>query len=174
MYTLYRTNNVRLPEGFYLSDKWDCRFLDLAKHVATWSKDPKTQVGAVITKANKSPVLGYNGFPSRVQDTPDRYKDYELKHKLVLHAEQNAIAGASRSLSGNTLYCTYPPCIRCSMQIISEGISRVVSLKSSDAKMKKHKVDIELSMDVFLEAGVRFDIYDEPTIKLIGKQHGKA
>jgi dCMP deaminase len=27
---------------------WDKRFLDLAEHVAQWSKDPRTKVGAVI------------------------------------------------------------------------------------------------------------------------------
>lgn len=28
--------------------KWDARFLDLAALVASWSRDPSTQVGAVI------------------------------------------------------------------------------------------------------------------------------
>ena len=28
-------------------DKWDLRYLDLAKFIATWSKDPSKQIGAV-------------------------------------------------------------------------------------------------------------------------------
>ena len=45
-------------------NKWDKRYLALAKEVASWSKDPSTQVGA-ITVGNKKEVLsqGFNGFP---------------------------------------------------------------------------------------------------------------
>jgi len=45
-------------------DKWDERYLALAAEVATWSKDPSTQVGAV-TVGSKKEVLsqGFNGFP---------------------------------------------------------------------------------------------------------------
>ena len=28
--------------------KWDVRFLELAKQIASWSKDPSTQVGCVV------------------------------------------------------------------------------------------------------------------------------
>ena len=31
-------------------NKWDTRFLKLAKEIATWSKDPSTQVGAIAVK----------------------------------------------------------------------------------------------------------------------------
>jgi len=33
-------------------------------------------------------------------------------------------------------------------------------LKSSPEKMKKHHVDIELSKELFIEAKIRFDIFD--------------
>lgn len=29
-------------------NKWDRRFLDLASHIASWSKDPNTKVGSKI------------------------------------------------------------------------------------------------------------------------------
>ncbi|MCG8123835.1 MAG: cell division protein DedD, partial [Candidatus Thiodiazotropha taylori] len=29
--------------------KWDTRFLGLAAYISAWSKDPSSQVGAVIT-----------------------------------------------------------------------------------------------------------------------------
>jgi len=32
---------------------WDIRFLDLAKHISIWSKDPSTKVGAVIFDSDK-------------------------------------------------------------------------------------------------------------------------
>lgn len=30
------------------NEKWNRRFVELAKNVSTWSKDPSTKVGAVI------------------------------------------------------------------------------------------------------------------------------
>ena len=45
-------------------DKWDRRFLKIAREGATWSKDPSTQVGAVIVDPDQRVVsLGYNGPP---------------------------------------------------------------------------------------------------------------
>ena len=38
-------------------DKWDQRFMDLANFVAAWSKDPSTQVGAVIANPLDPSVL---------------------------------------------------------------------------------------------------------------------
>ena len=32
-----------IPE---ITDEWDQRMLDLAQHIASWSKDPSTKVGA--------------------------------------------------------------------------------------------------------------------------------
>lgn len=45
---------------------WDQYFLDIAVEVATRSKDPNTQVGAVITDVNNGIIsTGYNGFAPR-------------------------------------------------------------------------------------------------------------
>ena len=51
---------------FTLLNKWDHRYLLLAKEVGSWSKDPSTQIGAVAV-GSKGQVLaqGYNGLPSR-------------------------------------------------------------------------------------------------------------
>ena len=49
-------------------DKWDRRFLGLAAHVAEWSKDPSTQVGAVVANGKKVVSLGFNGFPQGMSD----------------------------------------------------------------------------------------------------------
>ena len=47
--------------------KWNRRFLKIAREGATWSKDPSTQVGAVIVDQDQRVVsLGYNGPPWRV------------------------------------------------------------------------------------------------------------
>ena len=42
---------------------WDNYFINIADEVATRSKDPSTQVGAVIVDQRHRPVsFGYNGF----------------------------------------------------------------------------------------------------------------
>lgn len=111
--------------------KWDLRFIQLAREVAGWSKDPKHQVGSVAVSA-KGQVLsqGYNGFPRGMEDTDVRYQDRDLKRKLIVHAEQNVIYNATYtgvSLDGATLYISgLPPCHECTKGIIQTGIARVV------------------------------------------------
>ena len=51
-----------------LSNKWDIRFLEMAKLVASWSKDPSTQVGSVAVRNRTVIAQGYNGFPRGVDD----------------------------------------------------------------------------------------------------------
>ena len=41
---------------------WNLRFMQLADHIAQWSKDRSTKVGAVIVM-DKNPIsMGYNGL----------------------------------------------------------------------------------------------------------------
>jgi len=110
-------------------DKWDHRFLALAEHISNWSKDPSTQVGAVITHTRSKRVvsMGFNGFPAGVEDTRERLDDRETKYEMVVHAEQNALMFAGDRAEGCTLYVhPLPPCARCAVMIIQAGIKRVV------------------------------------------------
>jgi len=107
--------------------KWDERFMQLARHVAMWSKDPSTKVGAVIVDEKRRVVsLGYNGFPRGVDDSPERYADRPTKYAHVVHAELNAILNAPRGVEGCTLYVTLEPCTTCAKAIIQSGVRRVV------------------------------------------------
>lgn len=66
-------------------EKWDRRFLELAKQVSTWSKDPSTKVGAVLVNEDKHVVgMGFNGFPVGVADTEERLNNRELKYKMIV------------------------------------------------------------------------------------------
>ena len=114
-----------------LSNKWDARYIRLAREVASWSKDPSRRIGAVAVGA-KGQVLaqGYNGFPRGIDDSEERYNDRERKYGLVVHAEMNVIYNATYngvSLDGATLYVTgLPVCSECAKGIIQVGIKRVV------------------------------------------------
>jgi dCMP deaminase len=110
-----------------MSEKWDKRFLDLAAHISTWSKDPSTKVGCVVVGEDREiRSTGFNGFPRGIKDDEERLSDREKKYPLICHAEENAIMHAARtgvSLKGNTAYVTWPPCSR---SLIQAGVSEVV------------------------------------------------
>ncbi|WP_428087607.1 deoxycytidylate deaminase [Candidatus Thioglobus sp.] len=142
-------------------DKWDRRYLALAKEVSTWSKDPSTQVGAV-TVGRKKEVLsqGFNGFPRNIKDSDERYNDRETKYKFVVHAEMNAIYNATysgTSLDGATLYVYgLPICSECAKGIIQVGIKKVVVEKSKE--LEHWNQSLQLSKEMFDEAGVELII----------------
>ena len=136
------------------STKWDERFLDLAKLCGSWSKDPSTQVGAVIVDGNNRIVsIGFNGFPQGVEDSEERLVDRETKYDIIVHAEANALMFANKSVEGCTLY-TWPfqPCSRCAGLIIQSGINRVVSVVHKEQRWKKN---FTIAEHLFDEAGVQ-------------------
>lgn len=109
-----------------MNNKWDMRFLNLARHVAEWSKDPKCKVGAVLVSHDRREITpGYNGFPVNYADSPGRLVSKD-KNAFMVHAELNAILNArTRSLSGYRLYCTKPPCLDCAKVMVQVGIHYV-------------------------------------------------
>ncbi|NBP01312.1 MAG: CMP deaminase [Proteobacteria bacterium] len=140
------------------TQNWDHRFLVLAKLIGSWSKDPSTQVGAVIVDENNRIVsVGYNGFPQNIKDD-DRLYDRETKYKIIVHGEINAILFANRSIIGCTLY-TFPfePCPRCAGLIIQSGIKRVVSLTNN---IDRWEEDFNVTRQLFKEANIAMDYYD--------------
>ena len=137
---------------------WDNRFLSMAQHVSTWSKDPSTQVGAVIVNKYRRIVsLGYNGLPIGISDDK-RLDNREIKYKMIVHAECNALLFSSEIPSGCTIY-TYPfmPCPNCAGMIIQTGISRVVSYVTTNERWSK---DFDISRNMFKEAGVSLLEYE--------------
>lgn len=119
-----------------MSEKWDRRFLKLAEEIASFSKDPSTQVGAVITKGKEIISTGYNGFSQ--YDSDEGYNNRELKYAKIIHAEINSILFAKRDLHGMTLY-TYPflPCSNCASIVSQVGILRVISYKNTDPRWEE-------------------------------------
>lgn len=122
--------------------KWDQRFLNVAKEVASWSKDPSTKVGAVLVSPCKTKVSwGYNGLPRSIVDTDERLLNRELKNKLTVHAELNCILNATDT-AGYTLYVTKPPCTACAIAIMQAKIKVVVcpDLDSSSSWYEDQKM----------------------------------
>jgi dCMP deaminase len=133
---------------------WDKRFLELAKLVSSWSKDPSTKVGAVIVDDQNIIVsVGFNGFPKGIQDD-DRLNHRDSKYQIIVHAENNALMFAKRPLNDCTIY-TYPfmPCPRCAGMIIQSGIKRIVTYENT---ISRHRWDIDfaISRELFHEAKI--------------------
>lgn len=127
-------------------------FIALAEHIAQWSKDPSTKVGAVVVDDKKRVIgLGYNGFPRGIKDD-GRLFNRELKYELIVHAEVNAILNSVVLPEGGTLYSTFFPCPRCASVIVQAGITSVYFIEN--ASDKRHEDAIALSRKILTEAGV--------------------
>ena len=145
--------------------KWDVRYLNLAKNISQWSKDPSSKIGCVAV-GDKGQVLaqGYNGFPRGIVDHEERYFDRETKYKYIVHGEMNTIFNASYngvSLNRSTMYVYgLPTCSNCALGIIQVGVARVIMPEQEIPD--KWKESWELTKILFEEAGVEYSfIRDE-------------
>ncbi|MCK6604574.1 MAG: dCMP deaminase family protein [Ignavibacteriaceae bacterium] len=139
---------------------WNECFMQMAYLIAMRSKDPSTQAGAVIVDENKIIVgLGYNGFPRGIDDGQLPWNRQgtlaETKYAYVVHAEENAIYNANKSVHGCTLYCTLFPCNECTKTIIQNGIKKIYY-----ASDKYHDEEIWVASRKLLDlAGIKYEQY---------------
>lgn len=141
---------------------WDRRFLELAKHISTWSKDPSTKVGAVLVGPNNLVVgIGYNGFPRGVEDSEERLNDRETKYAMVVHAEANALLMAGDKAKGARLYVwpsfiLPPTCSECAKLVIQSGITEVVGYEPdlTNPRVQRWSQSIGVAAQMYKEAVV--------------------
>lgn len=137
---------------------WHIRYLKLADGIATWSKDPSSQIGAIAV-GSKGQVLsqGFNGFPRGIADTDKRLNNREEKYKLIVHAEMNCIYNATFngvSLDNSTLYVSgLPVCSECAKGVIQVGITHVVMWDRDYPE--KWMDSFYNTKELFDEAGIR-------------------
>ena len=115
-----------------ISESWIDYFMCVAEVIAKKSKDPNRQVGCIAVDQDSKRILttGYNGFPSKVEETEERWQR-PVKYDFVVHAEANVIASAARfgiNLQGCSLFVLAHPCIDCTKLIASSGIKFVYYL----------------------------------------------
>ena len=144
-------------------EKWDKRFVDMVKLVASWSSCIRRQVGAVIVKDKRVLGVGYNGAPAGIKSCKERGEciretkgiqsgtSRELCYAVC--AEQNAILEAGKTkcdLRDSTMYCSLTPCSACAKLIINVGIKRLVCLE---------KYPDEFSLKLLKDAGIVVEYY---------------
>jgi dCMP deaminase len=138
---------------------WHRRYMLLAQHVAGWSKDPSTQTGCVIVRADNTVAsLGYNGFPRRVEDSAERLADRPTRLAFTVHAEDNAIFSAHESLEGATAYVwPWPPCAPCAAHLVQAGIVHVIAVQPTFEQKKRWGESFKHMETIFSEADIRYD-----------------
>lgn len=139
-------------------NKWHQRFINLAKEIAAWSKDPSTKCGAIIvSKDRRILATGYNGLPHGYNDYCLTSMPREEKYKRVVHAEMNAILNAAKhgaKLDNSTLYVSgLPICCNCAKHITSVGIKTVVVDKHI-LKHERWQEDWKVSKEIFKEVNI--------------------
>jgi dCMP deaminase len=148
-----------------MANKWEVRYMELAKSVSLWSKDPGSKIGAVIVGTDGQILsTGYNGFPRKLLDNSDRLNDRETKLKYTIHAEMNCIYNASLSgisLRDSILYVYgLPICSECAKGVIQSGITSIVISKSSINKSEFWMNSWALSKQFFEEANINISEID--------------
>lgn len=140
---------------------WDQKFMNLAALVASWSKDPSTQVGCVLVNEQRVVVgMGYNGFPRGVEDTDARLNDRSVKYMMVQHAEANAIFNSTSDLKGATAYVTHSPCANCAGALIQSGVTKIVTNPTPEGLAERFAESFAVSSTMLGEAGVELAVMD--------------
>lgn len=144
--------------------KWDERFISLAHHVKTWSKDPDRKSGAVLVAPDRRKIsIGFNGLPAGIADTEDRLTgDRELKNMMMVHAELNAVFNSGFLPATCTLYTTSFPCHECAKGIVQTGVARLVTPRPRGYEHPRWGKSWALAMAMMSEAEwLTIDFYEE-------------
>lgn len=149
---------------------WDAYFMFTAKLASLRSKDPVTQVGAVLVNSEKRIVgVGYNGFPSNLSDDilpwgKTSPNPLENKYLYVCHAEVNAILNSIQTLNDCTMYVTHFPCAECTKMIVQSKINKIIYLTTPNNWTDTYKA----SERMLQMAGITYQPYNDPcnTIQL--------
>jgi dCMP deaminase len=140
-----------------LHPKWQARFINLAKEIASWSKDSCTQVGSVIVRPDRTICsVGFNGFPRGAVDSQDAIANRDTKLLRTIHAELNAILSAKESLAGYSIFVwPFQPCAQCAAAIIQSGITEVYCPYSDHLAHERWSESFKTALQMFDEAEVR-------------------
>jgi len=146
---------------------WDRRFLQMAALVASWSKDPSTQAGCVLVDSNNRVMsVGFNGLPRGAIDSYSMLNNREIKYKVIIHAEENALLFSDLSSGKDLKAYVYPlpPCARCASKLIQAGVKHIVTVKPSEDLLTRWGDDFALAESMYTQADVNITIYDSLTL----------
>jgi dCMP deaminase len=136
-------------------------WMKIAWRRALASTDPSTQNGAVLVVHDvpKPETAAFNGFPTGVLSTEDRWKRPD-KYHYVEHAERNCLYSAARNgipTMWSTLVVVWAACSDCARAIIQCGVSELVTF-SDEANPERWDDSIRIAMGMLEEAKVKVTI----------------
>jgi dCMP deaminase len=131
LFNYYKEYNIKLEKEKEKENKYDIKYLEIAKKISELSHAKRKKVGSIIVKDSVIISDGFNGTPTGFENNCE---DIEGNTKwYTLHSEANAIMKLVRiggtSAIGATLYITLSPCKECAKLILQSGISKVIYLE---------------------------------------------
>ena len=118
-----------LVRGWHSRPSWDEYFMATALLISSRSVCERLRVGCVLVSGqescNRIIAAGYNGF---LPGAPHISQVRDSHEQATVHAEQNAIADASRRgarVEGAVAYVTHFPCINCAKILASAGVKTI-------------------------------------------------
>jgi dCMP deaminase len=126
--------------------------ISLAQVAALRSEDPWLKVGAVALSEDRRVVsTGYNGLAPGFNADDEFWGDREgIRRKVLLHAEQNALALTKRG-EVHTVAVTTCPCEACAKTLLAHGVHRVIYADEYGRDQSAHEI---------------FAFYNVPLIKI--------
>ena len=137
---------------------WYDYFIGLSYYISCRSHDSETCVGCVIVENNRVVGVGYNGFPSGMDDSELPTKR-PLKYHFMVHAEENAISNiVVNSFSPKSAYITHLPCGRCAKLLWQNNIREWYVPK--DAMANSHGINDEIVYTLLKSKGLKVNQLD--------------
>lgn len=100
--------------------------------------------------------MGYNGFPRGCSDDPVLLADRDIKLKMTIHAEENALLAAVRNgsnVEGACVAVTRHPCSQCAAKLSQAGIKQVYYV-SDEGFEERWADDVALARHILNQLGV--------------------
>ena len=111
-----------------MKNKHKQMYMNMAKVLASASKDERLKVGTVIIGKNGNIIAtGYNGYTAHI-DAPNQLPDGTTS-ELVRHSEKNALMALTKcneSSVGATMITTHSCCLSCAVDIVDAGIVKFI------------------------------------------------
>ena len=112
--------------------------------LASFSKNKKLKVGALILKENRIISTGYNGTLPGLKESNIEVNGHDIS---TVHAEQNALLFCSKhgiSTKDCELFVTHLPCQVCIKLCIMAGIKKIYYVEDYKIEENPFKATIEL------------------------------
>jgi dCMP deaminase len=111
-----------------MKDKYLKAFMKMTEVFAETSEAKRLKVGACLIKNGNPLAFGVNGTLPGWYDNVCEDSEGNTKADIVLHAEiqaLNKLRKINETSVGATLLVTHACCIRCAMEVVDSGITKV-------------------------------------------------